>query len=368
MSYLDWMPSDDGDNNAVAVYEYTDEAGELLFGVSRNASKEFRQWRPDAAKSNGRRWSLKGDDGKLAVRLVLYRLPRVLAAIERGEPVFVCEGEKDVHALEAAGVTATCNPMGAGKWDAAYAESLHGAHAVIVADKDAPGWAHLRTVVTALEPVTASLRAVCAAEGKDAADHLGAGHGLGDFEPLDLAAPPGWTAPDPAAATAQDGRAPAQDGRLAEVAARYVPVDWETAWKGQPDKVEWIREPLLERGTVNALFAEAGTGKSLLTLEICLGAVQAKRSPTWTTRTASPTWSNVCRHSARPPGSWPGCACTASPACRRWTPRKADRTCWPWPPGTGPPWSCSTRRRGWCPARKTTRTRSFSSTGARWSR
>ena len=281
MSYLDWMPSDDGDNDAVAVYEYTDEAGELLFGVSRNASKEFRQWRPDAAKSNGRRWSLKGDDGKLAVRLVLYRLPRVLAAIERGEPVFVCEGEKDVHALEAAGVTATCNPMGAGKWDAAYAESLHGAHAVIVADKDAPGWAHLRTVVTALEPVTASLRAVCAAEGKDAADHLGAGHGLGDFEPLDLAAPPGWTAPDPAAATAQDGRAPAQDGRLAEVAARYVPVDWETAWKGQPDKVEWIREPLLERGTVNALFAEAGTGKSLLTLEICLGAVRAGETVTY---------------------------------------------------------------------------------------
>jgi putative DNA primase/helicase len=203
--YLDWMPSKRGDNDATATYEYTDEAGGLLFGVCRNASKEFRQWRPDASKSTGRRWSLKDDAGALAVRLVLYRLPRVLKAIAAGETVFVCEGEKDVHALEDAGVTATCNPMGAGKWDSSYAGVLRGASVVIVCDKDAAGWNHMRTVTATLDGTAASWRAVCAAEGKDAADHLDAGHGLDDFTPLDLASPPEWAVPDEAATGSGEG-------------------------------------------------------------------------------------------------------------------------------------------------------------------
>ena len=53
-------------------------------------------------------WSVKG------IKRVPYRLPRVLAAVNAGETVYIAEGEKDVHALEAAGVTATCNPSGAG--------------------------------------------------------------------------------------------------------------------------------------------------------------------------------------------------------------------------------------------------------------
>jgi AAA domain len=78
--------------------------------------------------------------------------------------------------------------------------------------------------------------------------------------------------------------APAQevpDGELAAIAARYAPVDWKAAWQDQPDDVDWIREPVLERGTVNALFAEAGTGKSLLTLEICRDAVRAGETVTY---------------------------------------------------------------------------------------
>ena len=49
-------------------------------------------------------------------RRVPYRLPQLLAATERGETVWIVEGEKDVHTLMRAGVTATCNPQGAGKW------------------------------------------------------------------------------------------------------------------------------------------------------------------------------------------------------------------------------------------------------------
>src|SRR5689334_2239134 len=37
-------------------------------------------------------------------------------AVATGATVYVCEGEKDVHALESIGLVATTSPMGAGKW------------------------------------------------------------------------------------------------------------------------------------------------------------------------------------------------------------------------------------------------------------
>jgi hypothetical protein len=90
------------------VTEYPDEQGRLLF-VCRTADKQFPQWRPDPLKHHGRRWKLDG------VRRVLCRLPEVIGAIERGARIFVCEGEKDVEAVERAGGVATTNPGGEGK-------------------------------------------------------------------------------------------------------------------------------------------------------------------------------------------------------------------------------------------------------------
>jgi len=63
--------------------------------------------------------------------------------------------------------------------------------------------------------------------------------------------------------------------RLAKIAERYAPVDWRAAWKGQPEAVEWLIEPLLEAGTVNTLFGKPGAGKSLITLELALQLVRS---------------------------------------------------------------------------------------------
>ena len=169
----DWTPA----GPAVATYAYTDQHGKVLFGVCRTAGKQFRQWRPDPDKPHGRAWSVKG------VRLVLYRLPKVLAAVDAGEVIYVAEGEKDVHALEAAGVTATCNPGGAGKWQAAYAATLAGAEVVIVADNDHKGHEHARKVAASLDGKAASVQVVTARAGKDAADHLAAGVRPGRLHP-----------------------------------------------------------------------------------------------------------------------------------------------------------------------------------------
>ena len=61
---------------------------------------------------------------------------------------------------------------------------------------------------------------------------------------------------------------------LATIASKYTPVDWDTAWKNQPDDVQWLIEPIIEAGTVNALFAKADTGKSLIALELSLRLVR----------------------------------------------------------------------------------------------
>lgn len=168
-------PKDDQPTKLVetATYRYEDETGQHLYDVVRFQPKTFRQRRP-----NGE-WGLKD------TRRVIYRLPQVRAAIDQGDTIYIVEGEKDVHAIEKAGGTATCNPMGAGKWHDDYTRQLDGAtHAVIVADNDEPGQAHANSVAQSLERASIPHRIVLPAAGKDAADHLAAGNTLDELVPL----------------------------------------------------------------------------------------------------------------------------------------------------------------------------------------
>src|SRR5262249_51023915 len=100
-------PAANGSRRIVATYDYLDEQGALLFQVVRFDPKAFVQRRPDGR--GGWVWKTKN------TRRVLYRLPQVIDAVLAGETIYIAEGEKDVHALEAAGVVATTSPMGAGK-------------------------------------------------------------------------------------------------------------------------------------------------------------------------------------------------------------------------------------------------------------
>ena len=112
------------------------------------------------------------------MRRVPYRLPRVIETAKAGGTIYVVEGEKDVHAIEAAGAVATCNPMGAGKWRDEYSAALAGAHVIIVADDDEPGRKHAAAVHAALLATAASVGVVLPAQGNDASDHLRAGKRL----------------------------------------------------------------------------------------------------------------------------------------------------------------------------------------------
>jgi len=183
---LKWSDLSTNGNSAngrqiIAQYPYTDEAGDLLYEVVRYAPKDFRQRRPDPAAPGGWSWKISG------VRRVLYRLPAVIAAAKAGKAVWIVEGEKDADRLAAEGVCATTCSGGAGRFTLNMAEHLAGAEVIVVADNDKPGKAHAAEVAFfAGSAGAASVRIVTAAEGKDASDHLAAGHGLDEFTAVAL--------------------------------------------------------------------------------------------------------------------------------------------------------------------------------------
>lgn len=80
--------------------------------------------------------------------------PLQVAESDRGkrswEPVYIVEGERDVHSLEALGLVATCCPGGAGKWSDEFAAYFAEAATVILPDNDEAGRAHALRVAKSL--------------------------------------------------------------------------------------------------------------------------------------------------------------------------------------------------------------------------
>jgi len=147
--------------HVIKTYYYHDEKGAVLFKVERwGPRKTFSQHPPDG---NGG-WK-KGEGAMRGVRLVPYRLPHLVAAkaMANGTPwrVYILEGEKDVdNVVQRWGVTATTNPMGAGKWRPEFNRHFAGSDAVIVADNDETGRGHVATAAAELATVASIVRAV----------------------------------------------------------------------------------------------------------------------------------------------------------------------------------------------------------------
>jgi hypothetical protein len=148
----------------VASYAYHDASGQLLYEVVRYEPKNFSVRRPNGA--GGSFQNLCG------VQPVIYNLPEVLAA----ETVYVFEGEKDCEQAREAGLVATCNAFGAGKWRPEFNEYFRGKRVVVIADADAPGLAHAKDVANSLAGSAASVKLIEAMPAaKDFAEWFEAG-------------------------------------------------------------------------------------------------------------------------------------------------------------------------------------------------
>ena len=192
----------------VKTYAYTDEHYNLLFEVVRFTPKRFAQRRKDP-ETGAWVWGLKaggyikGTNGDWiipkngepaerefpACRHELFRLPKLIATASSEETVYLVEGEKDVETLEAFDLTATCNPMGALKWDERYTAMLRGRRVVNLRDNDEAGAKHAAMVAEALrgETIFSSLLLPGLPAGGDVTNWFDAGNTLERF--LELTAP-----------------------------------------------------------------------------------------------------------------------------------------------------------------------------------
>lgn len=233
-----WTPH----GQAIAIYDYRDEAGRLLYQVCRTADKQFPQRKPDPTAKSGWRWNL-GD-----TRRVLFRLPQLLEGIAAGQSVCIPEGERDVLALVDAGKVATCNSGGAGKWRPEFAQVFRDVEVTVFADKDAPGRAHARTIAASLDGIASRVWVVEAADPhKDISAHLAAGLSLSDV--LITHRP--------------------EERATVELAPTLISL----LDRGMPD-YDWIVPGLLERGERFMLTGAEGLGKSMMLrqLAVCMAA------------------------------------------------------------------------------------------------
>jgi hypothetical protein len=136
------------------IYRYTNANGEYLYEVWRYIPKDFR-----ARKRLGP-GEYVYQDVYQDNPPVLYRLPKVLKALASDEPILLVEGEKDVHTLEAWGLTATTNPHGAKAWKSHYADTLAGARVIVVPDNDAAGEAWLSDVTSSVSGVAKTFHVI----------------------------------------------------------------------------------------------------------------------------------------------------------------------------------------------------------------
>jgi hypothetical protein len=181
-------------------YVYEDEDGRPLFRIRRNPCGNPRfiteHWgtRPAVDTPFGG-WDAHEDwlPGLGGQRRVLYRLPQLIAASQRGvTEVHICSGEKDDEAAEDVGVVATTNVFGeTSRWLDEYSECLRSlgyTKFVLHMDNDKAGWQHVRSVADSLQRIIlgATITVDKAKVGNDLWDHLAAGYSLDEMVPVDL--------------------------------------------------------------------------------------------------------------------------------------------------------------------------------------
>lgn len=240
-----------------AAFDYADEEGQLLFQSVRfkvvdqdgnpvlnsagKAKKAFSQRRPDG---DGWAPSVKG------VRLVLYRLPDLLDALANERTVYIVEGEKKADALIALGFSATCSPMGAGKWRDEYAQTLKSADVVIMPDNDDAGEKHAEQIAASLVGVADRVRVLRLPNlphKGDVVDWIAAGGTVQDLDRLTEAA-----------------KGPGETGSLAYGAVWYADVDTALA------DPEWLVDDMLTEGDLSLVYGMSQSGKSFFATHVAL--------------------------------------------------------------------------------------------------
>jgi RecA-family ATPase len=244
----------------VAVYDYADHDGTLLYQVLRYEPKDFRQRRPDG--NGGWIW-------KLDERRVVYRLGDLLKYPDA--TAFVTEGEKDADRVASLGLCATT--VTSGTWTAECVQALAGRDVVILEDNDDAGRDRARKAATVLHGVAKTIRVVSfrdLPDKGDVSDWLDADTGR-DADALieKCFAAPLWTSEAATADTTTESKAPDD--------AQPLPFINIIGWQDGPvPERAWIVKDRIPERAVTLLSGEGSVGKSILALHLGVAVVLSR--------------------------------------------------------------------------------------------
>jgi len=149
----DWVKPVRPPTGKAVSYDYTSDVGSPLARVVRlDGAKGKKIWQE---YWNGTGWQ-KGLPDEVKAQIHLYRIddPINQAAIARGLPLRIAEGEKTADALLAIGLAATTSIGGAGKWrhyggaHGNYSADLKDAVLVLCPDRDRAGVKHCQDIAS----------------------------------------------------------------------------------------------------------------------------------------------------------------------------------------------------------------------------
>lgn len=243
------------------VFTYHSVAGEPIFEIVRPAGQQKR-YLPR---------QLSGDWGYGDVERVLFNLPDILTAVERGEPILLVEGEKTAEALEGLGLVTTTIPGGAyAPWLPQYTATLQGAHVVILRDQDNAGHQYGKRAAHELYGRTASLKIVDLpgleyreSHGPDPEDWIRRSGTLNELlEIIDRT--PEWERESVAADA--EGTAHNTASRVSEKRLRLVTLNELLEWP----PIDYLVDGILPRGALAVLYGLPATGKTFTALHLAL--------------------------------------------------------------------------------------------------
>lgn len=165
-----------------AVYNYVSINGEYAYTKIRLEGKKMLF---GMLKDGQFKYGLRGRSKK-EFNAIFGSVPRIKEAIERKEPIFIPEGEKDVNTLIKKGYAAfSCG--GANDWNKNVSELCNGAEVIILADNDNPGKKLAATIEKDLKGISKSVKIIVPMPDTpkaDITDYFEAGHTVEEFENL----------------------------------------------------------------------------------------------------------------------------------------------------------------------------------------
>jgi hypothetical protein len=258
----------------VAIYDYTDQNGNLLYQVCRYEPKRFRHRQPDGQGG----WIYKGTHKR-----VLYRWPDLLQYPDG--TIFVTEGEKDADRIWSIDLCATT--VASGKWTGECVEALKHRDCWILQDNDGAGVEKALAAAKLLYPVAKSIKIIRLPnlpKHGDITDWLDAGHTKDELEDVcyltpdwepESASSSSTLGPEPSSVPRPDAPSPPKAEAKPPKQPTILSFRRHRDENNQPPR--YLVKNLLPETGVGLLSGQSGTYKSFVAIKLA-GAIATGQS------------------------------------------------------------------------------------------